>query len=1021
MQQTLPRARRGTPPLTPTSLDTPVQSLVRLNWETALWITFSIIAVVTRLWNLGQRAMSHDESLHTLYAWNLYVGKGYVHDPMMHGPFRFHITALSYFLFGVSDFTARLPAAIFGIATVILVPLLLRPYLGRIGALVTSGMLLISPVILYHNRYIRDETFVGLYVLLMIVGLFRWLDDRRPRWLYLVVASMVLMFTTMESAYIQTAILGTFAFLALVWSLLRTDEGEGDSLLTRARAHPLMGWVVAMGTLVLPLATAFIVKGLGGTPLDYSQAGLTRSFGIFGLLFVIGAVIGLWWDRRRWPVMAAIFYAISVLLYTTFFTNRNGLATGYLGSLGYWLEQQGVERGSQPIYYYAFLSPIYEFLPLWFGLAAFIYYLFRPEVRTLRGGSFLSRTLFVPLLMWWSFLSFIGFSVAGERMPWLLYYIALPLCFLAGRFVGDFFERVNWAEVRRTGGLTFALLLVPSLIVLVVWLFFRPFNGMGLADLRETTLWIGALIVFAALVWGLYQVGRGMSRASIGATLFATAFAIFVVLTIRTSWYANYINDQLAVEFIVYAHATPDVKLVANELDDLANHLGGPSQLKIVYDNLVPWPFEWYLRDYTQKQYVGENPPGPIDAPVVLIGGGNDAKFKPYLRDYTRREYNMVWWPMEEYKNQTLASVVALLQNPAERQKWFDILVWRKYPKPLSDWYHHNTFVLYVKKDVVNRIWAMGAADPSLITANTEAAQNPYDKVRKDVTAQITYGGAGQLANPKDVALDDKGNIYVVDGNNNRIVKYGSQGGAPLKVWGSPGNGQGQFRDGPWGIAVDSKRSFVYVADTWNGRVQKFDLDGNFITAWGNFDQAATLNDKPTAMYGPRDIAVDADGNLFVTDTGNKRILKFDPDGKPLGQYGGGGFEPGKFQEPVGIAISPTDGSIYVADTWNRRVQKFDKNMAPQVQWQVEAWDGQSVVNKPYITVDSKNRVYFTDPEQYRVIVLDDKGQPVANMGQPGKDAKGIELPVGIVVAPDGKVYVADSNNNRIVQWPPLP
>jgi predicted membrane-bound mannosyltransferase len=88
--------------------------------------------------------MSHDESLHTLYSWNLYAGKGYQHDPLMHGPSLFHITALMYFLFGDSDFSARMGPALFGIAMVIL-PYWFRPWLGRVGALAASFMILISP------------------------------------------------------------------------------------------------------------------------------------------------------------------------------------------------------------------------------------------------------------------------------------------------------------------------------------------------------------------------------------------------------------------------------------------------------------------------------------------------------------------------------------------------------------------------------------------------------------------------------------------------------------------------------------------------------------------------------------------------------------------------------------------------------------------------------------------------------------------------------------------------------------
>ncbi|MFN8482751.1 MAG: TIGR03663 family protein [Anaerolineae bacterium] len=1032
MEQTVPQPKRGTAGEHTASLDTPVQSLVRLNWETVTYAVFFVLAVITRFWQLGQRAMSHDESLHALYSWNLYAGKGYEHNPMMHGPFRFHMDALAYFLFGVNDFVVRLPAAVFGIATVILIPILLRPYLGRVGALVTSGLLLISPVVLYYQRYIRDEVFVGFFALLIIVAIFRWLDTRRAGWLYVIATAMVFMITSMESGFIQIALMGVFLTVALILQLTdrraaRAAAGKGQSaptpsFLERLRDHPLTALVVIMGTLPIPFGAAILIRAAGRNPQDYTAPNVYFSMAVVLALLAVAAAIGIWWDWRRWLVAAAIFFSISLLLYTTFFTNRQGVFTGYIGSLGYWLDQHGVERGSQPWYYYGFLAPIYEYLPLWFGIAAMIYYPFRVAKMTARGGSSLSRSLFVPFAIWWALGSFVAFSVAGERMPWLLYYIAVPLILLAGRFVGDIFEDTDWRTIGANRGLLFAVLLVPTIIILMIWLILRPFQGQDITAVQQTTLWIGGLVVLAALVWGLYSVGRRLGRSGMGRVTFATVFGLGVLLTIRTSWTANFVNDELATEFIVYAHATPDVKMVANELDNLSAQLGGPKEMKIVYDNLVPWPFEWYLKDYPNKQYVGETPPGPIDAPVVLVGEANDAKFKPYLRnDYVRREYNMIWWPMEDYKNQTPASILAILQNPAERQKWFDILMWRKYPKPLSDWYHHNKFILYVKKDVVNKIWPYQAADPALAAAGTTTTTSALDKVQKDVTAQATFGGAGQLANPRGVAVDDKGNVFVVDTNNNRIVKYGPNGGQPLKTFGGPGSQPGQFKDGPWGIAVDPQRGFVYVADTWNHRIQKFTTDGDFVSLWGVFDQAASPTDKPLAFYGPRAIAIDKDGNLYVTDTGNKRVSKFDPDGKPLAQYGGGGFDPGQFQEPVGIAISPVDGSIYVADTWNRRVQKFDKDMRPVAQWPVEAWDGQGVNNKPYLAVDAKNRVYLTDPEGFRVIVLDDKGAPVAVMGLPGKDNKGVDLPTGIALGKDGKIFIADTNNNRIVQWPALP
>lgn len=85
---------------------------LRLDTEKVLWLLLVVLAVVTRFYLLDARVISHDESLHTYYSWELFKGKGYQHNPMMHGPFQFHALALSYLLFGDSDFSARIPASL---------------------------------------------------------------------------------------------------------------------------------------------------------------------------------------------------------------------------------------------------------------------------------------------------------------------------------------------------------------------------------------------------------------------------------------------------------------------------------------------------------------------------------------------------------------------------------------------------------------------------------------------------------------------------------------------------------------------------------------------------------------------------------------------------------------------------------------------------------------------------------------------------------------------------------------------
>ena len=136
-------------------LDRPVLAVWRLDLEKTLYVVFILLAIFTRFWMLGARTMSHDESTHAYYSWNLFKGFGYTHTPLTHGPFLFHINALIYSLFGANDFTARISVALFGVILVAL-PFFLRRWLGRTGALVTSFMLLISPSILYHARYIRN-------------------------------------------------------------------------------------------------------------------------------------------------------------------------------------------------------------------------------------------------------------------------------------------------------------------------------------------------------------------------------------------------------------------------------------------------------------------------------------------------------------------------------------------------------------------------------------------------------------------------------------------------------------------------------------------------------------------------------------------------------------------------------------------------------------------------------------------------------------------------------------------------
>jgi len=418
-----------------------------LNWEVGLYALLILIALVMRLWALDARAISHDESLHAIYSWYLATGQGYEHNPMMHGPFQFFGNALIFRIFGDSDFTARLLPAIFGTALVAL-PYFLRRQLGRWGALAVAILLAFSPLLLYYSRYARNDIYSVFWGLLLVICMWRYFGERKARYLYIGAAALGLSFCTKEVSYITVGILALFLLIVAARELVSRVRRRFDLRELSAPAE----FLILIGTLSLPLYSAFIqlIPGVE-LPGGFHWAKLLT----LGLLFSISVAVGLRWDWRRWLISALIFYGIFTLLYTSFFTNTAGFASGIWGSIDYWVEQHGVARGGQPWYYYLVLVPIYEFLPLTFASIGAIYY-------TIKGN------LFSRFLVYWAVVSLLLYSFSGEKMPWLSLHIVLPVILLGGMFIGRLFQAFDWKGARAwavRGVTVLALLLLFSFSV----------------------------------------------------------------------------------------------------------------------------------------------------------------------------------------------------------------------------------------------------------------------------------------------------------------------------------------------------------------------------------------------------------------------------------------------------------------------------------------------------------------------------------------------------------------------------
>lgn len=706
---------------------------IPFRWEVAAYATLITAALLLRMWGLGDRAVHHDESLHGFFAWDIYQGRPYLHNPLTHGMFLFHIIAGSFFLFGDSDFTMRLPMALFGTALVA-TPLLLRPRMGQVAALAAATMLAFSPTLLYFSRFARNDIFIAVFTIVLIGAMFRYVDERRDRWLYVAAAAIALGFTAKENMYIVIAIVGAF----LAW---RTAPEIWDWLMGRKSLKsfsPEAGFLVLIVALTLPLFAASVSifdstlglnlsadNGTPGLATGEPEAGLSFAIAITTVVVLLigGWVLGILWRPRAWIISWIIFAVLFSVMFTNFYAHPGGLGTGIWQSLGYWLEQQEVNRGNQPWYYYFILTSAYEFLPFVLAVGTAFFYAFRTglvawvilgvaAVLLSIGGYFsisqsrteddfvvllpmvlgvialatfamyVRTTSFKRFLLFWSIITFAGYSFAGEKMPWLETHLALPFIFIAAMSIGDLVMHIRWQPAMRRGA--WLLIAGVPLFFMLLWrLIFVDLEG-NFSSFFSLFL---ILVTLGMLLVGQHYLGSRIGHsAALGSTVLVIALLMFGY-TFRAGWIASFVSKDVPREMLVYTQTSQDIRRVAREIR-LAGDLTGQGTaipLSIDTSDSFAWPWHWYLRGHTGARFRDlslDTASADEGVQVAVINARNNNKVQSeYMLDYTepRRIQHRAWFP-ETYRNM---KPDVFWDTIWDRNRWrgaIDFFVYREVP-----------------------------------------------------------------------------------------------------------------------------------------------------------------------------------------------------------------------------------------------------------------------------------------------------------------------------------------------------
>lgn len=293
----------------------------------------------------------------------------------------------------------------------------------------------------------------------------------------------------------------------------------------------------------------------------------------------------------------------------------------------------------------------------------------------------------------------------------------------------------------------------------------------------------------------------------------------------------------------------------------------------------------------------------------------------------------------------------------------------------------------------------------------------PSNPIPGSYTWVLNFGaegsGNGGFNNPAGLAVDNNV-LFVADSGNNRIEEWDLFGNW-LANWGGYGSGNGQF-NGPTYLAYAGGQNSLYVADTANNRVQVLGQNGAFQFAFGS---AGTGNGQ---FAGPNGVAVDKSNNVYVVDSGNNRVQQFTyTPGNPgfvtyVNQWGGAGSGNGEFTNPLGIT-EDANNNLYVVDSGNKRVQKFTSSGIYLTQWGGQGANPGQFMFPNSAAVGPDGDIYVSDQVLNTIQQFTPNGTYIAQIGAPGTGNGQFSRARGLAFDGCGNLYASDAGNNRVEKF----